>query len=104
MSNSSPASIGLWLPHAPAASHEQDWNPNCTSKGAPQKGPCEPKESHGYARSGTQLRGENVDDAGDDGPEPELTEDVGDSIWWTMWFIDMSLGIDRGCGFWGIPG
>jgi hypothetical protein len=38
-----------------------------------------------------------VVEAGDDGPDPELTEDAGDPIWWTIWFID------RGCGFSGIP-
>lgn len=42
-------------------------------------------------------------DAGDDGPDTELTEDEGDPIWWTAWLIDISVDIDKGCGFSGIP-
>lgn len=80
------------------------------SKGPTQKDPvstCKPSSSHdgtGYEKSvGTQFMGENVPDAGDDGPDTELAVDEGDPIWWTGWFIDMSVDIDRGCGFSGIP-
>lgn len=38
-------------------------------------------------------------DAGDDGPDPELSDDVGDPIWWTTWLVGILLDIDRGCGF-----
>lgn len=53
----------------------------------------------GYEKSvGTPFMGENVHDAGDDGPDPELTEDAGEPIWCMAWLIDMSLVIERGCG------
>lgn len=70
------------------------------SKGLPQNDPtCDPSPSHdatGYEKStGTQLKGANVVDMGDDGPDTELTDDAGDPIWWTMWPIDPSLDVAR---------